>query len=206
MIEKELTRTKFGVRLSDNIAKNSFVLYIFPTFFLPFSFVVAMVTGYVVTANSYEYKLCVQSNTDLLRSFLIGSIMLNYTFILLVAQTLFDLFISLKSKLVKTIFIECLSLIAIIWSLFGASSMSGSECKSTMYYKISIINVVYSLISSFALLIVLVLGMCISRGAKTSKVGVTNNDSAVKAEERNASPVPDDKPLQSPQEPQVDEL
>ena len=121
------------------LANKSEIFYVYPAVPVFFMFILAMLTGVVLSTSRDDYHDC-KDNDDWLWEYLLGQVILYYLFILAYGNTVFELVPVLRSLTFNFIFVIVFLVVSLGWAVAGMVLIMNSECKGNLYFSIAMIN------------------------------------------------------------------
>ena len=151
---------------SEYLSQRSEIIYLAPAIPCFINLVLSLATAAVYNlegANYIECKLQNSSN-EKLDTYLSGTIIINYIFLLFYSNILMEFFVPLTQIMLSFVFLLLYCVMAVVWSALGVGWLNNSKCSSTKYFTLTEANIVLGFVSVFIFTFLSLLKVWLSRG------------------------------------------
>jgi hypothetical protein len=126
-------------RLESWLATKSEVFYVYPAVPTFLMFILSMITAVTLSTGSDDYDDC-KGDDDWLWEYLLGQVILYYSFIFAYGNAVFELVPFLRSLSFNFVFFIVFMIANLVWCVVGLVLGANSDCDSNIYFAIAIIN------------------------------------------------------------------
>jgi len=159
------------------LSQRSEIIYLTPAIPCFINLGLSLATAAIYNLEGAHYIGCKNQNSsnEKLDTYLSGTIIINYIFLLIYSNILMEFYVPITDIIISFILLMLYIVMSIIWSALGIRWLKNSKCSSTTYFALSEANIILGFVSVFIILFLSLLKILFTRGKQVQPIDANND-------------------------------